>query len=130
MNDIIHYIKFKKLLKNWEKYVFYWEKWNFEHIGNSVHNAEFLALGKVLDIYIEYLMFYPSRRHVKWKYFKYKFTFNKDFMFNKELNLCNCNLCKYNLCKFMYVPFPASWPINTEDALLITYYDNGIYYPE
>ena len=29
---------------NQEKYVFHWEKWNFEHIGNSAHKAEFLAL--------------------------------------------------------------------------------------
>ena len=50
-----------------------WEKLNFEHIRNSVHTAEFLALGKALNIFINDLMFYPSRQHVKWKhFFKYK----------------------------------------------------------
>ena len=29
---------------NWEKYVFHLDKWNFESIGYSVHNADFLAL--------------------------------------------------------------------------------------
>ena len=38
---------------------------NFEHIMNYVHTAEFLALRKSLNIYINYLMFYPSRKHVK-----------------------------------------------------------------
>ena len=61
------------LSKNWEKYVFHWEKLNFEHIGNSVHTEEFLALGKALHIYINYLMFYASRQHVKSKHsFKYE----------------------------------------------------------
>ena len=39
------------MLKNWEEYVFHWEKFNFAHIGNSVHTTECLALGKVLNIY-------------------------------------------------------------------------------
>ena len=65
MNEIIHYLKFKNLSKNWKKYVLHWEKCNFEHIGNSVHATEFLALGKTLNIYIDYLMFYPSKQHVK-----------------------------------------------------------------
>ena len=33
---------------NWEKGTFYWEKWNFEPIGNSVHSTEYLALKKAL----------------------------------------------------------------------------------
>ena len=57
--------------KKFEKYVFCWEKLNFEHIGNFKHTTEFLALGKNVNIYIKYLMFYPSRQHVKWKHFKY-----------------------------------------------------------
>ena len=40
-------------------------KMQFEHIGNSVHTTEFLALGKTLNIYIDYLMFYPNRQYVK-----------------------------------------------------------------
>ena len=50
------------------KYVFHWEKQNFELIGNFAHKVEFLALGKTLNIYIDYLMFCPSRQHVKWKH--------------------------------------------------------------
>ena len=64
MNEIIHYLKFKNLSKNWEKY-FLWGKCNFEHIANSAHTAGCLALGRVLNIHIDYLMFYSSKRHVK-----------------------------------------------------------------
>ena len=63
MSKILHYLKFKNLLKNWEKPVFHWEELNFEHIRNSVHTAESLALGKVLIIYNSYWMFYPSRQN-------------------------------------------------------------------
>ena len=53
---------------NRKKYVSHWEEWIFKPIGNSAHKAEFLALRKVLNIYIDYidyLMFYSSRQHVK-----------------------------------------------------------------
>ena len=83
MNEIVHCLK---LSKDREIYVLLWEKCNFEHIGNSVHTAELLALGKILNIYIDYLMFCSSRKHVKWKHFKYKFTFKHDFMMDNELN--------------------------------------------
>ena len=56
MTDILHYLKFKNLSKKLEKYVFHREKWNFEHIGNSAHTVESLALGKALKVYMEYLM--------------------------------------------------------------------------
>ena len=65
MNEIFHYLKFNSLSKNWEKYVFHWEKWNFEHIWNFAHTAEILALGQALNIYIEYLMIYSSIQHMK-----------------------------------------------------------------
>ena len=35
-------------MKNREKCIFHWEKWNFERTGNSVHTTEYLALGKTL----------------------------------------------------------------------------------
>ena len=57
-------------------------------ILKTVHTTKFLALRKTLNIYIDYLMFQPSRQHVKWKHFKYKSTFNNDFMMDRELNLC------------------------------------------
>ena len=50
---------------NWEKYTFYWKKWNFEPIMNLVHLAELLSLGKTRNKNIDYLMYYPSRKHVK-----------------------------------------------------------------
>ena len=59
---------FKNLAMNRKKYVSHWEEWIFKPIGNSAHKAEFLALRKVLNIYIDYidyLMFYSSRQHVK-----------------------------------------------------------------
>ena len=54
-----------RIIKELAKHVFRWEKLNFEHIGNFLHTTEFLALGKAVNIYINYLMFYPSRQHVK-----------------------------------------------------------------
>ena len=39
---------FKNLSINWKKYVFYWQKWNFEHIEIYLHTGKFLALGKTL----------------------------------------------------------------------------------
>ena len=71
---------------NWEKYVLCWEKLNFKSIMNSAHTAELLALRKVLNKNIDYLMYYLSRQHVKWKLKVY--IQNNDFMKNKELNLC------------------------------------------
>ena len=32
----------------WENYVFHWEKWSFEPIGNFLHTTEYLALQKAL----------------------------------------------------------------------------------
>ena len=78
----------KSLSMNWEKYVFHWKKWNFEPIMNSAHTAELLALLKTLNENMDYLIYYPSRQHVKWKQFKCKFTFNNDVMKKKEL--CSC----------------------------------------
>ena len=42
------------------------------------HTTEILGIGKVFNIYAEYLMFYPSRQYVSWKHFKYKITFNNE----------------------------------------------------
>ena len=40
MNVIFHYLEFNNLSKNWERYVFHWEKLNFEHIMIPVHTEE------------------------------------------------------------------------------------------
>ena len=37
---------------NWDKYVFYWEKLNFERIGNSVHSAEFFKFFKFFSVWV------------------------------------------------------------------------------
>ena len=91
MNDIFHYLKFKDLSKDWEKFIFHWEKFvfhwqkrNLEHIGKSLYTAESLELGSALNNCIVYLIFYPSRQHVKWKQFKYKSAFNHDSMMNRK----------------------------------------------
>ena len=55
----------KNLSINWEKYVFDWKKTNFETIANYVRTAKLLLLGRALNIYFDYFMFYPSRQHVK-----------------------------------------------------------------
>ena len=73
---------------NCQKFVLNSEKWNFEPIENSVHTPVTLAWGKALDIYVDYLMSYPSRQHVQWKHFKCKYISNDEFMMNRELNLC------------------------------------------
>ena len=38
---------------------------NSKHIGNSMHTTEFWELGKSMNIYINYLIFYQSRQHLK-----------------------------------------------------------------
>ena len=46
----------------------HWEKQNFDPIRNSAQKVEVLASGKALNIYIDYLIFYTSRQHLKWKH--------------------------------------------------------------
>ena len=41
---------FKNLSKNWVKYLFHLEKWNFEPTGNFAYNIGFLTLRKALLI--------------------------------------------------------------------------------
>ena len=56
---------FKNLSLNWEKYVIFWEKRNFEPIMNSAHIAELLVLEKAQNKNIDYLLYYPNRQHTK-----------------------------------------------------------------
>ena len=60
----MRYFISSNLPMNWEKYVFHWQKWDFELILNSLHIAELLAL------------YYASRQHVKPNHFKCKFPFS------------------------------------------------------
>ena len=39
---------FRNSSRNWENYVFHWEKWNFEPVWNFAPTKEFLTLGKAL----------------------------------------------------------------------------------
>ena len=66
---------FKNLSAKWEKLIFHCEEWNFEPTANSAHTTELSVLGKALNTYIDYLMYYLCR-HVKRKHF------NNDFMKN------------------------------------------------
>ena len=56
---------FKNLSFIWEKYVYHWEKWNFDFIMNSTHKVELLVVGKALNKSTDYLMLHASRQHVK-----------------------------------------------------------------
>ena len=38
---------------------------NIDNVASYVHTTDFLPLGKNWNIYIGYLIFYPSRQHVK-----------------------------------------------------------------
>ena len=60
----MRYFISSNLPMNWEKYVFHWQKWDFELILNSLHIAELLAL------------YYANRQHVKPNHFKCKFPFS------------------------------------------------------
>ena len=53
---------FINLSVNWKKYVFYWEKWDFQPIMNSAHMAELLAFVKALRKNMDYLLYYASRQ--------------------------------------------------------------------
>ena len=125
------------------KNIFYAGKIELEHIGNSAHTTEFLASGKALNTYINYL-FYLSRKHVKWKHFNYR-SLNNDFMMKRELNfrvtrndfgyvlICSCvtlflrvsywgqvlkmNFCSINFDMLNILSFPSSWVICNEDIL-------------
>ena len=48
-----------------EKYVFHWEKWNFEPIMNSAHTAERLALVKALNKNMDHLLYHPIRQYLQ-----------------------------------------------------------------
>ena len=45
--------------------VFHWVKRYIKSIEKSVHITKYLTLGMALNIYINHLMFYPSRQNVK-----------------------------------------------------------------
>ena len=59
MSEIFHYLEFKKISKNWEKNVFWGVKLDFELIENSAHTANVWSI----NIYITYLIFFPSLQH-------------------------------------------------------------------
>ena len=50
---------------NLEKYVFHYEKWNFEPSMDYVHTVELLVLVKTPNKNMDYLLYYPSRQHVQ-----------------------------------------------------------------
>ena len=56
---------FENLSMNLEKYVFHYEKWNFEPSMDYVHTVELLVLVKTPNKNMDYLLYYPSRQHVQ-----------------------------------------------------------------
>ena len=50
MIEIFRFLKFQEFINELGKYVFHWEKWNFEPIGSFAHTTEFLTIGKALLI--------------------------------------------------------------------------------
>ena len=50
MTEIFHFLKFQEFINEYVEYVFFYQKWNFEPIGNFVHTTKFLTLGKALQI--------------------------------------------------------------------------------
>ena len=75
-DSLVNWKKIRSTI-NWEKICFPLGKNKFNSIGNSHMPQNFWPL----DVY-------SSRQLVEWKHFKCKFTFNNDFMMNKEVNLC------------------------------------------
>ena len=72
---------------NWKKYVFYWEKINFETITNSVDTTELLPLGQAFNKNINYLISKKTTCQMKTLQVQ-SYIQNNDFMKNKKLNLC------------------------------------------
>ena len=56
----------------------FWTHWKF------CARCRIFDVGKAMNIYINYLTVYPTRKHAKWKHFK--FTFINDFMMTSVLN--------------------------------------------
>ena len=65
MNEIFHYSSLRIYQRIGKNMFSIGENGILEPIGNSAHTTECLALRKALNIHIDYLMFYPSRQHVK-----------------------------------------------------------------
>ena len=76
---------FKNLLINWDKYVFRWEKWNFEPTENSAYTAEVLAYGKalliLLPLYLQMLKMLTSTQTDNHTKESKKFCNGKKYLF-------------------------------------------------
>ena len=97
MNEIFRYLKFKDSLR-------IGKNWNLRFIQKSAYTTEFWALGKALNIYKSYLMFYPSMQHVKWKHFMYKFTFNSQKQPLRDVLKESCSENMQQICKRTPMP--------------------------
>ena len=73
---------FKNLSKNWVKYLFHLEKWNFEPTGNFAYNIGFLTLRKalliLLPLYLQMLIMQISTT--------YQIIISTEKMINKATN--------------------------------------------
>ena len=93
LNQILHYLlKFKNLSTNWEKYVFYWKKWNFKSIGNTAYITKPLALAKALNKYVDYWIYIywlfdvlPKQTTCEMKAFQVQLYIQQWFLEEKEV---------------------------------------------
>ena len=56
MNKIFPLPQISEFINKLGKYVFHWEKRNFQPIGNLAHTTECLTSGKAMYIYIDCLI--------------------------------------------------------------------------
>ena len=64
MNEKFHNSNFKNLPMTWEKYVFHWEKWNFEPIANSADISKLRKSPEYL-YRLFYVLFKQTTREMK-----------------------------------------------------------------
>ena len=78
---------FKNLSKNWVKYLFHLEKWNFQPTGNFAYNTGFLTLRKalliLLPLYLQMLIMQISTQTDNHKYRKNVATKKAGLKFKK-----------------------------------------------
>ena len=74
MNEIFHFLKLQEYIIELRKYVFHWEKWNFEPTGKSAYTTKFLTLGNalliLLSLYLQMLIMQISTQKNNHKYRK------------------------------------------------------------
>ena len=76
------------------------KNWILNTLGILCIPQNFFALGKVINIYINYLMFYPSRQHAKWKHFKYTSLHSTMISWCRRFQVLSC--WRFFPCQWSY----------------------------